>query len=320
MLTLRPCTIGLSGKGISHTRRCRRFPITMASSGVERRATTVVKLTAVEATPANFAEFGQVILASADGQEFGPNDAQLELHRGVPRHLIPFLFCFCACGLLFVSASGREGEPSFHKPLWKKAHLLPRFGSLHIPPPLFFSKCFQKFSKTQYIDCDFGRLIEEKYKLEVHFDSTPYALSLLLTLSNLDRFYIMHLEQRKLKFASITHHASVTQCLGSVGGVEWFLGVAKASILDGEKIGVAKKVVKAASGHYYVPPHPDDVFVFRVTGPKFLKLNVGTWHAGPLFREKAIDFYNLELSDTNVVDHTTHYFSKEDGVVFEIEN
>ncbi|KAG9453288.1 hypothetical protein H6P81_006192 [Aristolochia fimbriata] len=176
-------------------------------------------LKAVEATPETFHEFGQVIEASPDGQQFDSSDAQLELHRGVPR------------------------------------------------------------------------------------------------------FYIMHIEDRKLKFSKITHHASVTQCLGSIGGGEWYLGVAKASIL-GETRNVAEmanNVVKSKCGHYYVPPAPDDVQVFRIVGPKFLKLNVGTWHAGPLFRANAMDFYNLELSNTNVVDHTTHDFGK-NGITFIVED
>ena len=42
------------------------------------------------------------------------------------------------------------------------------------------------------------------------------------------------------------------------------------------------------------------VCVFRVEGLKFLKLNRGTWHAGPLFKADTMDFYNLELSNTNV--------------------
>ncbi|KAL6010414.1 hypothetical protein ACLOJK_000846 [Asimina triloba] len=178
-----------------------------------------LKLKAIEATPATFEEYGQVVEVSPDGQEFGPSDAQLELHRGTPR------------------------------------------------------------------------------------------------------FYIMNLQDRKLEFSTITHHASVTQCLGSIGGIEWFLGVAKASILDKDEVctGTGSKIVQSKCGHCYVPPAPSDVRVFRIVGPKFLKLNVGTWHAGPLFRAKTMDFYNLELSNTNVVDHTHHNFRKEDGVVFVIE-
>lgn len=54
-----------------------------------------VKLKAVEATPETFKEFGQVVGPSPDGEEFGPQDAQLDLSRGIPR--------FCPPILLFVS-------------------------------------------------------------------------------------------------------------------------------------------------------------------------------------------------------------------------
>lgn len=46
----------------------------------------------------------------------------------------------------------------------------------------------------------------------------------------------------------------------------------------------------------------------------------GTWHAGPLFDEHPhMDFYNLELSDTNVTDHNTHDYKKVQGWEFEVE-
>ncbi|XP_076915519.1 uncharacterized protein LOC143574899 [Bidens hawaiensis] len=66
----------------------------------------------------------------------------------------------------------------------------------------------------------------------------------------------------------------------------------------------------------FVPPTVDSVRVFKITGPKFLILNSGTWHAGPLFKPDTMDFYNLELSNTNVVDHTSHDFEKENATVF----
>jgi hypothetical protein len=46
---------------------------------------TTVKLKPIEATPETFGEYGQVVEASPDGEEFGPRDAQLDLSRGVPR-------------------------------------------------------------------------------------------------------------------------------------------------------------------------------------------------------------------------------------------
>ena len=113
----------------------------------------------------------------------------------------------------------------------------------------------------------------------------------------------MHLEDRPFNFHKITHHANVTQCLGSIGGNVWYLGVAKASIVNPSELSDDKgsrRIVQSKSGHHYVPPVPDEVCVFRIAGPKFLKLNIGTWHAGPLFKVDAMDFYNLELSNTNV--------------------
>ncbi|KAL8240007.1 hypothetical protein R6Q59_013362 [Mikania micrantha] len=134
------------------------------------------------------------------------------------------------------------------------------------------------------------------------------------------RFYIMCLQDRALMFSKITHHASVTQCLGSVGGDVWYLGVAKASIVDPnveqEK---GENVLQSCSGHFFVPPAVDSVHIFKISGPKFLKLNRGTWHAGPLFKPDTMNFYNLELINTNVVDHTSHDFKKENGIVFVID-
>jgi ureidoglycolate hydrolase len=120
-----------------------------------------------------------------------------------------------------------------------------------------------------------------------------------LNLNNgVPRFYIMRLQTRGRKFNRITRHSQCTQCLGSLGGKEWFLGVA--------------------------PPNPnpqpdlEKLIVFRIPGDCFIKLEVGTWHAGPLFDQPAIDFYNLELSDTNIVDHFTYSFAQENSLEFEI--
>lgn len=44
----------------------------------------------------------------------------------------------------------------------------------------------------------------------------------------------------------------------------------------------------------------------------------GTWHAGPLFADHPyMDFYNLELSDTNETDFNSHSY-KADGVEFQV--
>ncbi|MGB0560282.1 MAG: ureidoglycolate lyase [Spirulinaceae cyanobacterium] len=104
------------------------------------------------------------------------------------------------------------------------------------------------------------------------------------------RFYLMQLEHRGLRFSRITRHQYCTQCLGAIGGEDWYLGVAPPST--------------------EFQPAPDAIQVFHMTGPCFIKLHKGTWHAGPYFEAARLTFYNLELSDTNLVDHTTHDFQR----------
>ncbi|GJS09939.1 putative RmlC-like cupin domain-containing protein [Tanacetum coccineum] len=105
----------------------------------------------------------------------------------------------------------------------------------------------------------------------------PFQLVWLCAFNNL-KLSIMHLEDQPLKFLTIIHHSNVTRCLGAIGGDVWYLGVAKPSVVD--------------------------LNVFKISGPKFMKLDMGTWHAGPLFESHAMDFYNLELSNTNLSSST----------------
>lgn len=114
------------------------------------------------------------------------------------------------------------------------------------------------------------------------------------------RFYIMRLPARGLRFHRITYHGKVTQCLGSLTpGADWYMALA------------------APSGSVANFPKPEDLRVFRIPYGSFLKLEVGTWHAGPLFTSPShIDFFNLELKDTNVTDHNTHDYRKHDGTEF----
>ncbi len=57
----------------------------------------------------------------------------------------------------------------------------------------------------------------------------------------------------------------------------------------------------------------------KITGSCFVTLAVGTWHAGPYFDDPTLNFYNLELSDTNVVDHTTCDLQETYGLTIAIE-
>ena len=54
-----------------------------------------------------------------------------------------------------------------------------------------------------------------------------------LTLTNgTPRLWIMDLKKRGLVFADMARHRRVSQCLGSMQGKEWFIGVAPPSDLD----------------------------------------------------------------------------------------
>lgn len=131
----------------------------------------------------------------------------------------------------------------------------------------------------------FGAVIEPADDGEVHTPGDPP-----LDLSGgMPRFYVMRLQDKAPRFDRITRHRSVTQCLASVGGAEWLLAVAP-------------------------PEHPDDpeatpdvarLAAFIVPGDVAVLLHRGTWHAGPFFTAPSQSFFNLELTDTNVVDHHT---------------
>ena len=110
-----------------------------------------------------------------------------------------------------------------------------------------------------------------------------------LTLANgTPRLWIMDLKKRGLVFADMARHRRVSQCLGSMQGKEWFIGVAPPSDLaDGTR------------------PELDRIAAFRIPGDCLIKLHVGTWHAGPHFVHDECLFFNLENLDTNERDFDT---------------
>jgi hypothetical protein len=65
----------------------------------------VLTLIAQELTPEAFLPYGQVVRPVADNANYGPDDAQLDLSRGVPRYVSgsPCLFVLFVC--LFVCFS-----------------------------------------------------------------------------------------------------------------------------------------------------------------------------------------------------------------------
>lgn len=108
------------------------------------------------------------------------------------------------------------------------------------------------------------------------------------------RFYIMRLREKRLKFDTITFHEKVTQCLGALGNDSWYMAVS------------------APTNDVKVHPIEQTLKVFEIPPGVFVKMHAGTWHAGPLWDADAgppsMDFYNLELSDTNQVDHNCHNY------------
>ncbi|MGC9504642.1 ureidoglycolate lyase [Baaleninema sp.] len=127
------------------------------------------------------------------------------------------------------------------------------------------------------------------------FDETDARLELS---QGTPRFYLMRLRDRGRRFDRITRHVRCTQCLGALGGKSWLIAVAPPSAES--------------------RPDIDRLAAFLVPGNCFLKLEMGTWHAGPYFEAERMDFYNLELSDTNLTDHFTHNFRDREGLEFEI--
>lgn len=159
---------------------------------------------------------------------------------------------------------------------------------------LLARKRISAVSITQSTFKPYGQLIVPSSDGKL-FDSTDAALALD---NGIPRFYIMQLHHRGRVFNKITRHNLCTQCLGSLNGHDWFMAVCPPSTTS--------------------EPNISQMTVFRIPGTCFIKMEVGTWHAGPYFDHEVVDFYNLELSDTNVVDHFTHNFATKQNLEFEI--
>lgn len=116
------------------------------------------------------------------------------------------------------------------------------------------------------------------------------------------RFYVMRLDWRPLGVRRITRHLRVTQCLAAVGGKPWWIVVAPPAPADAPQTRPALETIQA----------------FHVPGDVAIKLHVGTWHGGPYFGAPEMCFFNLELADTNLVDHDNLYLQETYGQDFEL--
>jgi ureidoglycolate hydrolase len=115
-----------------------------------------------------------------------------------------------------------------------------------------------------------------------HDRETASAEATLVLGNGEPRLWIMHLPHVGLGFSRIARHRRVTQCLGSLGGKEWLIGVAPPGDLSDD-----------------ARPRVEDIVAFRVPGDRVIKLHVATWHAGPHFVHDECLFINLENRDTN---------------------
>ena len=154
-----------------------------------------------------------------------------------------------------------------------------------LPSQLITPENFQPYGQVIYASKD-GK----------NFDQEDAQLNLQ---NGIPRFYIMRLQKNGRKFHQITRHIKCTQCLGSLDGKDWLMAVCPPNNEMNE-------------------PLLSKLTAFRIPGSCFIKLSVGTWHAGPYFDHEFVDFYNLELSDTNMVDHFSYNFLKSDNLAFEI--
>jgi len=140
----------------------------------------------------------------------------------------------------------------------------------------------------------YGTLIERTW------DGKPFGAdeAQLVVNRGTPRFYIMDLKQREMAFRHITRHLAVTQCLAAVGGKEWVIAVAPPDQPDNPS----------------AKPDITQLRAFRIAGDQAIMLGRGTWHAGPFFEAPEVAFFNLELADTNVVDHHNCLLDAEFGV------
>ena len=111
--------------------------------------------------------------------------------------------------------------------------------------------------------------------------SDPTEAQLAIT-NGVPRLWLMQLRDIGMSFERIARHRRVTQCLGALGGQDWFIAVAP----PGDPADGAR-------------PALEGIVAFRVPGDRAIKLHVATWHAGPHFPGRECTFFNLENMDTN---------------------
>jgi ureidoglycolate hydrolase len=149
--------------------------------------------------------------------------------------------------------------------------------SFGVPVRALTARSFRPFGEVIEPREGLGQFIDKPYDPE----TSGVEADLVLT-NGKPRLWIMHLEKVGVSFSKMARHGRVTQCLGSLGGKEWFIAVAASD-----------------SANEAGRPRLEDIQGFRISGSCVVKLGIGTWHAGPLFLHDDCLFFNLENLDTN---------------------
>jgi len=134
-------------------------------------------------------------------------------------------------------------------------------------------KYIQATPITEWDFAPFGQIVRWQE------DGKPYdAKDLKLDLSAGEpRLYIFRKREAGLHFSTITYHSQVTQCLKAADDHAWYLAVSAPTFSLEES------------------PTLETIRAFRIEADTIVKLNVGVWHAGPLFEVSFLTMSTLTL-------------------------
>lgn len=132
--------------------------------------------------------------------------------------------------------------------------------------------------------------------LEIFDDGTPLTPEeATLDLSQgKPRFYLMRVPRRPFRVRGLTRHRLTTQTLTSLGGRPWILAVAAPGDVEDPAVEPDLRTLRA----------------FEIPGQVAVTMHRGCWHSGPHFDAPEMSFANLELADTNIVDHQTFLLTR----------
>jgi ureidoglycolate hydrolase len=99
------------------------------------------------------------------------------------------------------------------------------------------------------------------------------------------RLWTMVAQYREPIVRTLARHQQCSQCFCSADGKPWWIALAPPS--------------SSAT-----PPAIEEIRLFWIEPGEILKLEAGTWHAGPYFQEAKQVFILLEMKDTNSHDFT----------------